>query len=111
MNSILDVEGDVAIAEKTDIQIKLPRKFHCVLHNDDYTPMDFVVELLINIFNHEVERAAAIMLEIHHSNRGIAGTYSKEVAEQRATDAEKLAELAEYPLRCSIEPVENGDDD
>lgn len=110
MNSVIDSEGDVAVQEQTKIKVKRPRKYHVILHNDDYTPMDFVVEILSNVFNRTVEESIAIMLEVHNDGKGIAGTYSKEIAEQKAYEAEKLGTSADHPLRCSIEPAEDGDE-
>ena len=83
---------------------KKPRRFKCVMHNDDYTPMEFVVHVLENIFRRSKAEATRIMLTVHNDGAGIAGVYSREVAETRTANALKLSRSQGYPLLVTTEP-------
>ena len=82
-----------------------PSKFAVVLHNDDYTPMEFVVFVLQEIFNHPFERAERIMLSVHEEGVGVAGIYHFEIAEQKAYDTAEEAQQNQYPLKVTIEEL------
>ena len=82
-----------------------PGKFAVILHNDDYTPMEFVVFVLQEIFHHPSERAEQIMLAVHKEGMGIAGVYRAEIAEQKAYDTAEVAKENQYPLKITIEEV------
>ncbi|MDH5560812.1 MAG: ATP-dependent Clp protease adapter ClpS [Deltaproteobacteria bacterium] len=88
---------------KSDIDIVPPRLYKVVLHNDDYTPMDFVVEVLIEIFRKNEFTANQIMLNVHQQGKGICGVYPYEVAETKVMRVHELAEQFEYPLKASLE--------
>lgn len=92
-----------SIKEKSDVKIKVPKKYVVVMHNDDFTPMDFVVEILMQIFNKEYEEAVSIMMQVHKGNRGIVGTYSYDIARSKAEKAMILAREEGYPFRVSVE--------
>jgi len=81
-----------------------PPLWRVVLHNDDYTSMEFVVAVLQAVFNHSEAAATRIMLHIHHNGVGVAGVYSYEVAETKVRKVLALAKEAEYPLLCTMEP-------
>jgi len=83
---------------------KKPRRFKCVMHNDDYTPMEFVVHILENIFHRSKAEATRVMLTVHSDGAGIAGVYSREVAETKAANAVKAARSDGYPLLVTTEP-------
>jgi ATP-dependent Clp protease adaptor protein ClpS len=85
-------------------KVSLPPLYRVVLHNDDYTTMEFVVEVLVNVFYHTAESAVRIMLEVHHRGAGTAGTYPHEVAESKAGQVHRLARAHQFPLRCTVEP-------
>ncbi|MBR4316815.1 MAG: ATP-dependent Clp protease adaptor ClpS [Alphaproteobacteria bacterium] len=95
-------ESDV----KEEVIVEFPKKYHVILHNDDVTPMGFVVEILIEIFGMEAKNAIALMLEIHTKGKGIAGTYIKSIAESKVTLVRDVALKAEYPLTATIEVAE-----
>ena len=78
-----------------------------LLLNDDYTTMEFVVALLIHVFHHDDSSAQAIMLHIHTNGVGIAGVYTYEVAETKVAMVMELAEKAEFPLQCTMEPADD----
>jgi ATP-dependent Clp protease adaptor protein ClpS len=79
---------DVAIEKRTNttISLKPPEKWKVVLHNDDTTPMDYVIEVLMLIFGHDFDAAKDITLTIHNSGRGTAGIYPYEIAEQKCAE-------------------------
>ena len=82
-----------------------PGKFAVILHNDDYTPMEFVVFVLQEVFNHPFERAERIMLSVHKEGMGVAGIYRLEIAETKSYETAELAKENQYPLKITIEEV------
>ena len=86
-------------------QTQKPGKFAVALHNDGFTPMEFVVYVLQEIFHHPSERAEQIMLSVHKEGMGIAGVYRLEIAEQKAYDTAEEAKENQYPLKITIEEV------
>jgi ATP-dependent Clp protease adaptor protein ClpS len=95
-----NTEGDAAVAEKT----KAPKKYKVILLNDDFTPMDFVVGVLKKFFAKPQEEAEAIMWKVHKEGRGIAGVFTKEVAEMKSMQTNQYARAHQYPLKSIIEP-------
>jgi len=85
-------------------RVKRPRRHKVVLHNDDFTPMEFVVELLESVFNRSGAEATRIMLAVHRSGIGIAGVFSHEIAEAKAARAVRFSRESGYPLLCTTEP-------
>jgi ATP-dependent Clp protease adaptor protein ClpS len=98
-------QGDVKVIERTQTQEKLarPRRWKVLLHNDDYTTMEFVVWVLQAVFHHDETTATQIMLHVHRTGIGVAGVYSRDVAETRVAQVDALAREHEFPLRCSME--------
>lgn len=94
------VEKDVDV----DIEINNPGKYKVLLINDDSTPMDFVIALLIGVFKHTEASATAVMLEVHNKGKGTAGIYSHEVAEQKGIESTLLARQHGWPLQIQVEP-------
>lgn len=82
-----------------------PPLYQVLILNDDYTPMDFVVQILIEIFAMDELKAQQTMLEIHSFGRAICGVYPREVAEMKVAETLKMAADEEHPLRCLFEPV------
>ncbi len=93
--------GDVL--EKQKESLKLPDSWKVVLLNDDYTPMDFVVEVLESIFHRSPAESYRIMMQVHTQGSGIAGVYTHEVAETKTADVVELAQQAGYPLQAIME--------
>ncbi|MGE0755012.1 MAG: ATP-dependent Clp protease adapter ClpS [Alphaproteobacteria bacterium] len=85
------------------IKTKRPPYFKVVLLNDDYTPMDFVVFILKDIFRKKHEEAVEVMMEIHQKGAGVCGVYTRDVAETKAEAVITLSRRNEYPLQCSVE--------
>lgn len=94
-------ESDVAIIEK--ISMDPPRLWNVVLHNDDKTTMEFVVLVLMQIFHKSFEEAQDIMMNIHEHGKGIAGTYSLEVATTKKDDTTNVARANGFPLKAELE--------
>ena len=96
-------ESGVATKTRPVERLKKPLLYKVLLHNDDYTTMEFVVWVLETIFHHDETTAARIMLHVHKNGAGVAGVYAREIAETRAARVEELARAHEFPLRCSLE--------
>jgi len=99
-------KGAIARGFKRVREPQKPGKFAVALHNDNFTPMEFVVFVLQEIFNHPHERAERIMLSVHNDGMGIAGIYRLEIAEQKAYDTAEEAKENQYPLKITIEEVQ-----
>jgi ATP-dependent Clp protease adaptor protein ClpS len=93
----------VAIDTRTERRVQKPKMFKVLLHNDDYTTMEFVVYVLQGVFHRSETDAMQIMLHVHKHGIGVAGVYTREVAESRIAQVESLARAHEFPLRCSME--------
>jgi len=85
-------------------QTRTPPQYKVLLLNDDYTPMDFVVEVLMRFFGKSELEAVRVMLEVHHAGVGVAGVYPFEIAETKVAQVTRAAQQAEYPLQCTLEP-------
>ena len=93
--------GSVVLEDKPEI--KEPPLYQVVLINDDYTPMEFVVDVLRSFFGMNVEKATQIMLKVHTEGKGVCGVYSKDVAETKAAQVNEYSRECEQPLMCSVE--------
>jgi len=91
--------------EELDFALELeePRMYRVLLHNDDYTSMDFVVDVLIRIFHKSHAEAEQIMLQIHEKDKAVCGVYSFEIAQTKAEQVKQLAKQNEFPLLATIE--------
>ncbi len=96
-------QTDGAVQERTREDIKEPAIYHVVLLNDDYTPMQFVVEVLETLFQKSPAEAYRVMMQVHLNGRGVAGTYPWEVAETKVTHVVSLAREAGHPLQATLE--------
>lgn len=86
-----------------DLQLEEPQMFKVLLHNDDYTSMDFVVEVLTGIFHKSYTEAEKIMLHIHETGKAVCGIYSFEIAQTKAHQVKQKAKQNEFPLLATIE--------
>jgi ATP-dependent Clp protease adaptor protein ClpS len=89
--------------EKTEI--KFPERFKVIIWNDDHTPMDFVVQLLVELFDRPLKDAKGIMLAIHNEGKGIAGEYNFELAEQKVHEGSTIARHNGWPLKLTMEKM------
>ena len=104
-----DTAGDVATLIRTEKKLKRPRMYKVLIHNDDFTPMEFVVMILESIFNKDEGEATVLMLHVHTRGMGVAGIFSKEIAETKVLQVMATAEKAGYPLLCTMESVDDGE--
>ncbi|WP_457597088.1 ATP-dependent Clp protease adaptor ClpS [Hydrogenimonas sp.] len=91
------------IESETEVDLEEPEFYNVIMWNDDYTTMDFVVEVLADIFHKSYEEAVEIMLTIHEKGKGVCGTYTYEIAETKVQQTLKRARANEFPLRVTME--------
>ena len=94
---------DIQLDEKIKIKATEPKRWKVILLNDDSTPMEFVIGILIEIFKHTSDTASDIMLQVHETGSGVAGVYSFEIAEAKAVEATNQARTAGHPLQIKLE--------
>ncbi len=87
------------IKEQINIRVKMPRQYQVLIYNDDFTPMDFVVEVLMGIFDKEEPAAVALMMSIHKGSYAVAGIYPRDIAQTKATEAVQWARSEGHPLK------------
>jgi len=92
---------DTVVKKKNTV--KEPEKFKVVFHNDEHTPMEFVIQVLMLIFKHDEESAKKITIEVHESGKAVAGIYFYEIAEQKATETVGVARTNGFPLAVTVE--------
>jgi ATP-dependent Clp protease adaptor protein ClpS len=97
-----DRQGD--LATERERKIDKPRRYKVILHNDDYTTMEFVVQILMKFFHRSETEATHIMLSVHHRGHGVAGVYTKDVAETKVAQVMEYAKEHGMPLRLTAEP-------
>ncbi|MBP6002431.1 MAG: ATP-dependent Clp protease adaptor ClpS [Pyrinomonadaceae bacterium] len=98
-----DIDGGSDVMTESDIKLEKPKLFKVLLHNDDFTTMEFVVFILQYVFMRDEAEAFTIMLKVHNEGLGIAGIYPYEIANMKADKAINLAKAREYPLLCTVE--------
>ena len=94
---------DNDVIEQQKVELKKPKKWAVVLHNDDVTPMDFVIELLRIVFKLEIAQATKLMIKIHTEGSGVAGVYPHEIAEQKLSEAIMLVTINSMSLKITME--------
>lgn len=99
----MNPEIEEGVLSDTDAEVKEPPMYKVLLHNDDYTTMDFVVEILMSVFNKSIEESIMIMMNVHRQGIGICGLYTLEIAETKMNFVHAAAREKGFPLRCSIE--------
>ena len=100
-----DPETEEEVVSETEQEVTEPPMYRVLLHNDDYTTMEFVVELLMYIFNKSLEEATQVMLDVHRNGKGVCGTYTYEVAETKVEMVHQLARERGFPLKSTMEKV------
>ncbi len=92
-------EGDLQVKKS----IKEPKMYRVIMHNDHYTTMDFVVEVLMTVFNMPTAQATKIMLDVHKKGAGICGVFTRDIAATKVFQVHELAKANNFPLKCSYE--------
>ena len=100
----IDPDDDLGLAIEQERKIEKPRRFQVLFHNDDYTTMEFVVHVLEKFFFKSETEAAHIMLSVHHTGRGIAGIYPRDIAESKVNQVTEYAREQGMPLKVTAEP-------
>ena len=95
------------IRERQKTNLREPRRYKVIIHNDDFTTMDFVVMVLKEVFFLSEENAQALMLQVHHSSKAVIGVYTYDIAVSKAQKATNMARNNGFPLRLTVEPEEN----
>lgn len=98
-----DIDGGGEVMTESEIKLEKPKLYKVLLHNDDFTTMEFVIFVLQYVFNREDAEAFTIMLKVHNEGVGIAGIYPYEIANVKCNKAMNLAKAREYPLLCTVE--------
>ena len=101
---LADVEKHKTVKAEASPALKEPRKYKVFLINDDYTPMEFVVDLLNKFFQLSDEIAIQVMLRVHLNGRGVCGIYTRDIAETKVILVNDYARLNEHPLKCCMDP-------
>ncbi|ART79625.1 ATP-dependent Clp protease adapter ClpS [Oceanisphaera avium] len=89
--------------QREELALQPPPMYKVLLNNDDYTPMDFVVEVLQHFFNMDEDKATQVMMAVHYQGKGICGIFTAEIAETKVAQVNQYARLHEHPLLCSME--------
>ena len=103
MDEIPDIEHDGQVLTESDTRLEKPKMYKVLLHNDDFTTMEFVVFILNQVFKRSEAESFAIMMKVHNEGIGVAGIYSYEVATMKAEKAMNLAQAHEFPFLCTVE--------
>ena len=101
-------DSQVITRTRTSKKLERPKMYKVLFHNDDYTPMEFVVLILMQIFRLSEPDATRVMLHVHTKGIGVAGVFPFAVAETRVTEVTAAAEQSQYPLLCTMEPSSDG---
>ena len=94
---------DELVRDEEKTTVKPPSMYKVVLNNDDYTPMDFVIEVLAKFFSLDIEKATQLMLTVHYQGKAICGIFTAEVAETKVVQVNQYAREHDHPLLCSME--------
>jgi len=103
--SSTDQPGTITtVQERDQTRVQLPPMYRVLLHNDDFTTKEFVVQILMAVFHKPFAEATSVMWQVHRQGWGVAGVFTREVAETKVMTTTSLAREAEFPLRVSMEP-------
>jgi ATP-dependent Clp protease adaptor protein ClpS len=104
MGQDLESHKDQGLAlEEARPEVELPPMYRVILVNDDYTPMDFVIEILITFFRMSHDRATQVMLHVHTKGKGVCGIFTFEIAETKVAQVNEYSHQSEHPLKCTME--------
>lgn len=97
------MEPNIIVKQKDKVKIKKPKDYKVVMYNDDYTSMEFVIDILVSIFNKKLMEAEKIMLDVHEKGKGIAGIYSYDIAITKVSTAMAMAKEQGFPFKLTVE--------
>lgn len=97
------MEANIQIKDKTKIMVKPPHNYKVIMYNDDFTTMEFVVDILVRIFHKNMEEATIIMLDVHKKGKGIAGIYPYDMAKTKVARALREAREYGFPFKMTVE--------
>lgn len=100
-----ELERQKIVEDDTKTALKIPRKYKVVLLNDDYTPMDFVIEVLMRFFHLKEDVAVQIMLQVHVQGKGVCGVFTRDIAETKVSLVNEYARINQHPLLSGMEPA------
>jgi len=98
-----DFNYEEGIKLQSKPEVDTPKMYRVILHNDHYTTMEFVVEILIKVFRKPAQEATQIMLDVHRKGKGHVGVFTRDIAETKVAQVLYLARQREYPLKCTYE--------
>jgi ATP-dependent Clp protease adaptor protein ClpS len=101
----LSWDNQSLVFEETELNVKEPSMYKVLIINDDFTPMDFVIDVLVRFFRMDEERATQVMLHVHTRGKGLCGIFTHEIAETKMLGVNKYAKENEHPLLCVMESV------
>ncbi|KZB74795.1 ATP-dependent Clp protease adaptor ClpS [Yersinia pestis] len=96
-------EFEHLVKDKQIEALQPPSMYKVILNNDDYTPMEFVIDVLQKFFSYDIERATQLMLNVHYQGKAICGVFTAEVAETKVAHVNQYARENEHPLLCTLE--------
>ena len=97
------METNIVTKQKDEVKIKKPKNYKVVMYNDDYTTMEFVINILMNVFNKKLVEAEKIMLDVHKRGKGVAGIYSYDIAITKVSIAISMAKEEGFPFKLTVE--------
>ena len=97
------METNIVTKQKDKVKIKKPKNYKVVMYNDDYTTMEFVINILVSVFNKKIVEAEKIMLDVHERGKGVAGIYSRDIALTKVSTAMSMAKEKGFPFKLKVE--------
>jgi ATP-dependent Clp protease adaptor protein ClpS len=97
------METNIVTKQKDQVKIKKPKQYKVIMYNDDYTTMEFVINVLVNVFNKKLIEAEKIMLDVHEKGKGVAGMYSHDIAITKVHIAISMAKEQGFPFKLTVE--------
>ena len=98
-----ETKYNTGVQERSETRVKKPYMYRVILHNDDFTPMEFVVEVLMKIYRQPLEKASKIMMQVHQQGRAQVGVYTYDIAATKVQQTRDMAKRNEYPLKATVE--------
>ena len=97
------METNIVTKQKNQVKIRKPKNYKVVMYNDDYTTMEFVINILVNVFNKKLLEAEKVMLDVHEKGKGVAGIYSYDIAITKVSTAMSMAKQEGFPFKLTVE--------